>query len=133
MGDVMDVNQINALVFAYLGDSIYEFYVREYLIKKKINKVNDLQIESKKYVSAKSQAKFLEMLINSNIILEHEMDIIKRARNTKVNSHPKNTDIITYKHATALEALIGYLYIRNEKERIDVIIHYILEFNNLNI
>jgi ribonuclease-3 family protein len=122
----MNINQINPLVLAYIGDSIYEYHIREYLIRKGINKVNELQGEAKKYVSATSQSKHLDSLINDNIITNEEMDIVKRARNTKTNSHPKNTDILTYKHATALEALIGYLYLTNNKDRVEEIISYIL-------
>jgi ribonuclease-3 family protein len=122
----MNVLEINPLVLAYLGDSIYEKYIREYLIRSGIRKVNELQEESKKYVSAKSQAEILNNLINQNIFTEEEINVIKRARNTKVKSHPKNTDIITYKHATALEALIGFLYIKENNTRINEIMSYIL-------
>ena len=122
----MNVLEINVLVLAYLGDTIYENYVRHYLINKGIGNVNDLQTESINYVSAKNQAKFLEEMINNNFFSEEELSVIKRARNYKSNSHPKNTDIITYKHATALEAIIGYLDLNNNKNRIDEIMKYIL-------
>jgi len=122
----MDVREINVLVLAYLGDTIYENYVRHYLVNKGIGNVNDLQTESINYVSAKRQASFLEDMINSNFFSEEELNVIKRARNYKSNSHPKNTDIITYKHATALEAVIGYLDIVGNKKRIDEIMEYIL-------
>jgi len=115
---------INVLALAYIGDSIYEFYIREYLISKNIIKVNDLQKESVKYVSAKNQAKFLKEMIDSNFFDEEEIDIIKRARNHKSRSS-KSTDIITYKHSTALEALIGYLYYKEDKKRIEEIMNYI--------
>ena len=122
----MDVREINVLVLAYLGDCIYENYVRHYLIKQGIGNVNDLQTESINYVSAKNQAKYLEQLIDSNFFTEEELSVIKRARNYKSNSHPKNTDIITYKHATGLEAVIGYLDYIGNKNRIDEIMKYIL-------
>lgn len=122
----MNVNQINALVLAYLGDAIYELYVREHLIKTGINKVNDLQKEAVKYVSARSQALFLDCLIKDNFLAEDELDLVKRARNTKSASHPKNVDILTYRHATALEALIGYLDILGSKERIKIIMKKIV-------
>jgi ribonuclease-3 family protein len=122
----MNILEINPLVLAYLGDSIYEQYVREFLIKEGIRKVNDLQQRAKDYVSAKSQAAILDDLINKNILSNEEIGVIKRARNTKVNSHPKNTDILTYKHATALEALIGFLYLNENKSRINEIMSYIL-------
>ncbi len=127
MAKVEDVLEINVLVLAYLGDTIYENYVRRFLISKSISNVNDLQSESIKYVSAKSQAKFLLELIDRNYFTEEEMSVIKRARNYKNNSHPKNCDVVTYKYATGLEALIGYLDLTYQKDRIDEIMKLILE------
>ena len=125
-GDYMNVNEINVLVLAYLGDSVYENYIRKYLINTGIGNVNDLQSESIKYVSAKAQAKYMDQLINNNILNDEELNVFKRARNYKTTSHPKNTDIITYKIATGFEAVIGYLEFINNKERIEVIIKYIV-------
>ena len=122
----MDVRNINVLVLAYLGDTIYEDYIRRYLIKSGIANVNDLQTESIKYVSAKSQSMFLTKLIDEKFFSEEEFDVIKRARNNTSKAHPKNTDIITYKLATGLEALIGYLDLIDNKERIDEIMNKIL-------
>ena len=118
--------EINSLVLAYLGDTIYEDYIREFLIKKGIGNVNDLQKESVKYVSAKSQALYLDRLIDLNFFKDEEVEIIKRARNHKNNSHPRNCDIITYKKATGLEALIGYLKLEKNEKRIDEIMSKIL-------
>ncbi len=126
----MDVEQINIITLAYLGDAIYEVYIREHLISKGIAKVEDLQREAIKFVSAKGQSKILEILINNNYLTTDEIDVIKRGRNYKRESHPKNTDIITYKMSTGFEALIGYLYLRNKKERLEDIIKYILEVYN---
>lgn len=122
----MDVLQINVLVLAYLGDTIYEDYVRKYLIMKGIANVNDLQKEAINYVSAVAQADYLKKMIENNYLIEEELSIVKRARNYKSTSHPKNCDIITYKYATGLEALIGYLEICNKRERIDEIMEFIL-------
>ncbi len=118
--------EINVLVLAYLGDTVYENYVRRYLIEQGIGNVNDLQKEAIKYVSASAQASFLQKMIDSNFFSEEELDVVKRARNYKTTSHPKSCDILTYKYATGLEALIGYLSICNKKERIDEIIGFIL-------
>ena len=123
----MNVLEINVLVLAYLGDAIYENYVRKYLINKKIGNVNDLQTESLNYVSAKSQAAYLQELIDNNMLSEEELDVVKRARNYKTTSHPKNCDIVTYKYATGLEALIGYLDLKENRERIDEIMSFILK------
>ena len=125
-GDYMNVNEINVLVLAYLGDSVYENYIRKYLINTGIGNVNDLQSESIKYVSAKAQAKYMDLLINNNILTEEELNVFKRARNYKTTSHPKNTDIITYKIATGFEAVIGYLEFINKEDRIKEIINYIV-------
>ena len=122
----MNVLEVSSLALAYLGDSIYESYIREYLIKKGISHVNDLQVESLNYVSAKSQARILKDLMDKNIFTEEELTIIKRARNTKSKSHPKSCDIITYQHATSLEALFGYLKLRKNEEMIEEIISKIL-------
>ena len=122
----MDVNLINVITLAYIGDAVYEVYVRDYLIKNGIAKVEELQKEAVKYVSAKSQCKILSYLIDNNLLTEIELNIVKRGRNYKRTSHPKNTDIITYKMSSGFEAMIGYLYINNEKDRLDEIMNYIL-------
>lgn len=117
---------MNSLVYAYLGDAIYELYIRKFLISKNIQKVDLLQKESIKYVSAKNQAKFLKEMMDNNFLTEEEINIVKRARNHKSHSS-KSTDIITYKNSTGLEALIGYLYLEQNKKRIDEIMNYIME------
>ena len=122
----MNLLEVNVLVLAYMGDTVYEDYIRRYLINKGIGNVNDLQTEALKYVSAINQAKFLTEMIDKNYLLEKELDIVKRARNYKTTSHPKSCDIITYKYATGLEALIGYLYLDNNIERVNEIMNFIL-------
>ncbi len=125
-GDFMNVLEINVLVLAYLGDTIYENFVRRYLINSGIGNVNDLQKEAVKYVSAKAQASYLKKMMDDNFLSEEELDVVKRARNYKTTSHPKNCDIITYKYATGLEALIGYLNLKCENKRIGEIMKFIL-------
>ena len=122
----MNLLEVNVLVLAYMGDTVYEDYIRKYLINKGIGNVNDLQTESLKYVSAKSQAKYLTEMMNNNMLSEKELDIVKRARNYKTTSHPKSCDIITYKYATGLEALIGYLYLDGNIERVNEIMNFIM-------
>lgn len=122
----MNTKEINIVSLAYLGDAVYELYIREYLIKKGVAKVEELMKESIKYVSAKNQCQILNNLINNDILTEYEKDIVNRGRNYKRSSHPKNTDIITYKMSTGFEALIGDLYLEN-KPRLEEIIKIILE------
>lgn len=116
----------NSLTLAYLGDAIYELYIREFLISKGIIKVNELQRVAVKYVSARGQANYLKNLIDSNFLNAEELNVVYRGRNHKNNHKPKNTDIITYKNATGLEALIGYLHLNKRDERIREIINYII-------
>ena len=123
----MNVKEINVLVLAYLGDTIYEDYIRKFLISLGINNVNELQIKEVEYVSAKRQASFITKMLDEEFLNNEEKDVFKRARNYKSSSHPKNCDIITYKYATGLEALIGYLELSNNHSRIDEIMNYILE------
>ncbi len=122
----MNVNLINVISLAYLGDSVYEVYVRNYLLEKGIAKVEELQKEAVKYVSAKSQARILDYLINNSYLSSEELDIVKRGRNYKRTSHPKNTDIITYKMSSGFEAMIGYLYVIKNIDRLDEIMNIIL-------
>ena len=122
----MDINNMNILVLAYLGDNVYEYYIRRYLINKGIADVNTLQTESTKYVSAKSQKEIVDKLIESNFFTEEELSVFKRARNHKGNRHPKNCDIVTYKYATGLEAVIGYLELTGKRDRIEIIMNNII-------
>ncbi len=120
------LESFSPLVMAYIGDGYYELYVRNFLINKNIAKVKDLQTEAIKYVSAVNQSRFLDNLIKQNLLTEGEMTIVLRSRNHKVNHKPKNVDILTYKHATALESLIGYLYLSNNNERLEEIMKLIV-------
>lgn len=115
----------NALVMAYLGDAVYEIYIRKYLITKSESKVNDLQTESLKYVSAVSQRKHLERLLDSNFLTEEELEIYKWGRNAH-GGKAKNADIITYRIATGLETVIGKLYYEGNIKRVDEIIGFIV-------
>ena len=121
----MDINTINIVTLAYLGDAIYEIYIRESLIEQGIAKVEELQKVATKYVSAKGQAIILTNLLDNNILTEEEIDVVKRGRNYKRSSHPKHTDIITYKYSTGFEALIGYLYLSKRQERLQEVLEEI--------
>ena len=123
----MNLDLVNSLVLAYLGDSIYELLIREHFINQGINKVNNLQKIVTKYVCASSQAKFINYFLDNDLLKEDEITIVKRGRNAKVSSHPKNIDILTYKWATALECLFGYLYLKNDNERMKELINIILK------
>ncbi len=121
----MDINSINVIILAYLGDAVYEVYIRQKLIELGIVKVEELQRKATQYVSAKGQAKILNVLTLNNRLTEMELDIVRRGRNYKRSSHPRHTDIITYKHATGFEALIGYLFLSKQDERLSQLLNEI--------
>ena len=123
----MNTKELNILSLAYLGDSVFELNIRERLIKSNIYKVNDLQTESLKYVTAKRQCVFINYFLDNNVLTDEEIEYVKRGRNSKVLSHPKSTDIVTYKWATGFESLFGYLYIENRYDRINELIDIIME------
>lgn len=130
--DIEDINLIdkylylNPLALAYIGDAVYELNIRTYLVTKGLTKVNDLTSKAKEFVSAKRQAIFVQDLISKNFFKDNELEIIRRGRNSKSHKAPKNTDIVTYKYSTGFEALIGYLYLENNINRIDEIIKEII-------
>ncbi|MDY4997350.1 MAG: ribonuclease III domain-containing protein [Bacilli bacterium] len=125
MKNVEDVRLINVIALAYLGDAIYEVYIRESLIRLGIVRVEELQKKAVFYVSAKGQASILKRLLDENKLTSEEIDIVKRGRNYKRSSHPKHTDILTYKLSTGFETLIGYLYLSKNEERLAEIFDYI--------
>lgn len=116
----------NVLALAYLGDAVYELWIRNYLMKQGIAKVKDFQKEAIQYVSAKNQCYFLKNMIDSHFFTEEELQIIYRARNHKSHKAPKNTDVSTYKYATGLEALLGHLELSQKQARIIEIMEQIV-------
>jgi ribonuclease-3 family protein len=120
----LDEKQLNSLALAYMGDAVFETYVRYHLLHNGQVKPNLLHKEATKYVSAKSQSSVLHQMMDEGYFSEREMDIIRRGRNAKSGTVPKNTDVQTYRYSTAFEALIGSLYLAGEKDRLEHIISY---------
>lgn len=109
-------NGYSALTLAYLGDCIYEIYVRTRLVSDGNHKVNDLHKAATKLVCARAQADFYHRI--EDVLTDEEDAAFKRGRNAK--SHPpKNADMIDYKIATGVEALLGYLYVKGDSARIE--------------
>jgi ribonuclease III family protein len=106
-------------MLAYIGDSVYEVFVRTRLVKSGFCSLNKIHKEAIKYVNAKAQAKGLK-LIESNLSRE-EGDIVRRGRNSKTGNVPTNTKLMEYKYSTGLEALFGFLYLNGDFERINVL------------
>lgn len=120
-----EVIQMSPLVWAYMGDAVYEKYIREYVIRQGFCKNGLLHKKSIRYVSANGQVKILKAIEEK--LTEEEKDIVRRGRNSNPHSHAKNADIVDYKYATGLEALIGYLYLTEQSERLEEILQMCVE------
>ncbi|MFT4415700.1 Mini-ribonuclease 3 [Fredinandcohnia humi] len=118
----VDSYQLNSLALAYMGDAVYEMYVRHYLLTKGNVRPNQLHNRAKQYVSAKAQSAIIHEMLEHNFFTEEEQSVIRRGRNAKSGTVPKNTDVQTYRYSTAFEALIGYHYLQANSERIESII-----------
>ena len=116
----------NGLCLAYIGDSIYEIYIRKYILSLGITKVKDLHKRVTEFTCGEAQANAMYYLLNENILSESEISYYKRGRNSHVNSNRKNIDIKTYLDATGFEALIGYLYLDNQIERLEEIVNIVI-------
>ena len=128
MKDKNEVNQMSPLTWAYVGDSVYELYIRNYLVQTTNLKPHKLHIEAIKYVKAKAQRDILDRIKDS--LNEKELDIVRRTRNTENHHIAKNADPDDYMYATAFEGLIGYLYLSGQKERLDEILNKCIENAN---
>lgn len=118
--DESEVNLLSPLTWAYVGDAIYELYIRTNLVNKTKLKPHKLHIESIKYVKAKAQADILKRLMDD--LTEEEKDIVRRARNAENHHLPKNADPEDYMYSTAFEGLVGYLYLSKKDERLKEIL-----------
>lgn len=113
-----------ALVLAYVGDAVYELAVRGHLVNTGLVKVNRLHGEAVKYVNAGAQARILKALEGS--LSEEEAAVVRRGRNAKSPHAPRGAGVIEYRHSTALESLIGYLYLKGDAARLSEIMAFAL-------
>ncbi|SES17185.1 Mini-ribonuclease 3 [Salipaludibacillus aurantiacus] len=120
--EIREPEQLNPLALAYMGDGVLDTYVRYRLISSGQVRPNKLHKEATQYVSAKSQAYILRALLDEGIFSEEELAIVKRGRNARSGTVPKNTDRATYNLSTAYEALIGYLYLTGREKRMDELV-----------
>lgn len=116
----IDVNQMSPLTWAYMGDSVYENFVREYLVTNTKYKPHKLHIEATKLVKAQAQAHILKEL--EHTLTDDEKEIVRRTRNTENHHLPKNATVQEYMYATAFEGLIGYLYLTKQEGRLKEIL-----------
>ncbi|WP_041701804.1 Mini-ribonuclease 3 [Gottschalkia acidurici] len=123
--NIKDVRQLSPLQLAYIGDAVYELLVRTYILSKKNISVHHLHKEAIKYVKAKAQRDIL-FSIEENLT-EEEWNVVKRGRNAKSGTVPKNADLQDYKYSTGFEALIGFLYLLKRYDRLDEIFNMIIK------
>ena len=121
---MIDVNLINGIALAFEGDAVYSMYIRRHLIFQGLTKPNQLHREATKYVSAKAQANLISLMLEEGILTEKEEDIYKRGRNANSHTKAKNADIVTYRMSTGFEAVMGYLHMTEEIERLEELIDW---------
>lgn len=125
---VQEVKQMKSLALAYMGDAIYEIYVREHLIGDGLKRLNDLHRSAIQFVSAKAQSKVLRYWLEKDLLDEEEQAVVRRGRNAKSGTIPKNTDVQTYRYSTAFEALLGFHYFTNQEERLELLIKDAIDY-----
>lgn len=119
--EINEVNMLSPLVWAYVGDSVYEMFVRTNLVNNSNAKPHKLHLQSIKYVKAKAQAETLEKIFDK--LDSKEREIVRRGRNTQNHHVAKNANVADYSYSTAFEALIGYLYLTHQDERLEEILN----------
>lgn len=121
----VDIGMYSALSLAYIGDSVFDIYVRAKIMSSGNQPVNVMHKKSKDYVNAKAQSEMYYRLLD--FLTEEEMSVIKRGRNAKSFTKAKNASVSDYRHATGVEALFGFLFLKGETERITELFKICLE------
>lgn len=113
-----DYRQLNGIALAYLGDAVYEVFIRQHLLSKGMSKPTKLQRTATHYVSAKAQAALIDLMKADAILTPDEWTYFKRGRNANSHTHAKNTSVMTYRISTGFEAMMGYLQLAGKQERL---------------
>jgi len=108
--------ELNPLTLAYLGDAVYELWIRSYLVQTQELSVRELHKKATELVKALFQARFVQRLLPE--LTEEEQAVVRKGRNAKGN-HPRHVDVATYRYATGFEALIGYWYVEGRMDRFE--------------
>ncbi len=124
---MMQPKQMNALALAYMGDVVYEMAVRRRLLEKGLTRPNDLHRGAVRYVNARAQASVVTFWLETDALTEEEQAIVRRGKNAKSGSVPKRVDVHTYRYSTAFEALIGYIYLTERRDRLEELIKQAFE------
>lgn len=121
----IDLQTVSMQTLAFIGDAVYNVYIRCYLAANSNEKTGILHKESIRYVSAKGQSETIEDILE--LLTDEEKSVYKRGRNTNIASVSKNIDVVSYKRATGFEALLGYLYVKGDKSRLDELVKICIE------
>ncbi|MBR2076992.1 MAG: ribonuclease III [Exiguobacterium sp.] len=124
---MMQPKQMNALALAYMGDVVYEMAVRRRLLEKGLTRPNDLHRAAVRYVNARAQASVVTFWLETDALTEEEQAVVRRGKNAKSGSVPKRVDVHTYRYSTAFEALIGYIYLTERRDRLEELIKQAFE------
>ncbi|CDO05212.1 ribonuclease 3 [Oceanobacillus picturae] len=123
-----NVKQMKSLALAYMGDAIYEVYVREHLLDSGQVKPHQLHQRAIRFVSGKAQANIILHWLEVKHLTEEEEKIVARGRNAKSGTIPKNISVQTYRYSTAFEALIGYHYLMKNEARLQELLQEAIEW-----
>lgn len=119
---------MNSVSLAYLGDAVYELYVRNYLIRHGKIQAGELHKRAIQFVTAKAQARIVQYWLKENVLSEAEERVVKRGRNAKSGAAPKHTPVQAYRYSTGFEALLGYLHVSEEHERTQVLMEKAVQY-----
>ena len=125
MSEEHTLRETGPIALAFVGDSVFDLFIRERIVRSGIGRPKDLQQKASGYARAESQAAMIRDLFEE--LSEEEQDVVRRARNAKVHTMPKHAGVMEYKMATGLEALIGYLYLSGRNERLGWLLERCME------
>ncbi|MBR3761801.1 MAG: ribonuclease III [Lachnospiraceae bacterium] len=128
-----DYRSFSALTLAYIGDCIFDLVIRTVVIYKSKKQVNDLHKKATRFVKAETQAVMVQGLWDNDMLTEEEKAVYKRGRNTKSHTSAKNASIGAYRKATGFEAVLGYLYVTGQMERILELTKAGVAFTNMEL
>ncbi|GAB6671172.1 Mini-ribonuclease 3 [Streptococcus uberis] len=123
----VDVNLINGIALAFEGDAVYSYYIRKHLIFSGQTKPSQLHHMATRYVSAKAQASLVQKMLEAQLLTEKEEDIYRRGRNSHSHTKAKNADVVTYRMSTGFEAVMGYLDMTDQKDRLETLINWCIQ------
>ena len=122
-----DYQQLNGIALAYLGDAVYEVFIRQHLLSQGLAKPTKLQHIATHYVSAKAQAALIDLMKQDDILTEDEWSYFKRGRNANSHTHAKHTSVLTYRISTGFEAMMGYLQLAGKQDRTEELAEWCIQ------